>query len=564
MRVRCRGVAVGSSTESSRAPQKCVVVGNVLSLPAFDVTRLSATDTIGMNDAHRPWSSVDWYPTHYACLDDEAIEKHHAAIWEFMTQRRCQTAFLTAHFLHHHPEAAQDPRFVFLDSFIPYLWKRRGRHLGLTLRADEAAFRSAQPSVLTTGSHAVRYAIWKGYTDVAIVGIDLRRVDHMPENPHDDANVRGRPCTPTHNSNLCVDDGHQATNWNNVPNPIVDKEDLHVTSFRVLRDDLVAAQLPVRVVNSSPQSELAHQGVLPFDDFDAFMDVRALGAVVVPTIGSAKCQVLANLAYWNRPEASPMIWPRDYKPDLVVSINNPASAQALEAAVRKAYRDNDLYRFFDALRFECLDLTGDADVYQNDYSEPAAPQGYKAGPNNQFFQTLRRVRSLGRYILYMEPDCVPIRADWLGQLIDQLEHTHAWIIGSVYRGRGALDRRIMRHLNGNAVYAVGDSGFQDFLCDLERRLSDLVAYDPRVAYDMAPEVLFGGASCHGSASDEQRGLWRYYQTFAHRIQATDYVQNIAARLDIEQLDPDLADKVRASSPCTYLVHNSALARQLTA
>jgi hypothetical protein len=557
-------VAAGSSTEGSCAPRKCVVIGNGPSLRGFDLTRLSAIDTIGMNAAYRYWNRIGWYPTHYACLDDELIETHHAAIWEFMTQGLCETAFLTAQFLHHHPEAARDPKFVFLDEFIPYLWKHRGKHLGLTLRADEAAFRSARPDKLTTGSHAVRYAIWKGYTDVALVGVDLRYVELIPESSRGDGIALTMTSTPTHNPNYFFDDYQRAGDRFNIPNPDVHGGDLHVASFRTLRDDLVASRLPVRVVNSNPQSELARQGVLPFEDLDTFVGVRALGAVVVPTIASAKDQVVANLGYWSRPEASPMIWPREYKPDLVVSFNNPESAEALEAVVRSAYDANDLRRFFDALRFECLDLTGDADMYRTDYSEPPGPQGYKAGPNNQFFQTLRRVCDVGRYVLYMEPDCVPIRPDWLGQLIDQVEHAHAWIIGSVYRGRGALARRWMRHLNGNAVYAVGDSDFQDFVCDLERRLSELVAFDPRVAYDLALEVLFGGASCHGSASDEQRVLWHYYQALAHRFHATDYVQNIGTRLDVEHLDPDLADKVRASSPRTYLVHNSALARRLTA
>ncbi len=172
--------------------------------------------------------------------------------------------------------------------------------------------------------------------------------------------------------------------------------------------------------------------------------------------------------------------------------------------------------------------------------------------------------SAGRYAFYMEPDCVPIRPDWLGQLLDRLEHANAWIIGSVYRGRGTLYRPFMRHLNGNAIYAVGDAAFQDFLVDLEARFANLVSKDPRYAYDLALEILVTGASCDAEATEEERALWRYFQPIAHRFHPTDYIQNISAPIDVKQPDPALLANVRADSPGTYVIHNSVLARTLTA
>ena len=77
-----------------------------------------------MNAAYRYWSRIGWYPTHYACLDDEMIDTHHLEIARLIDEGLCKSAFLSGHFLIHHPEAANDGRFVFLDEFIPYWFER--------------------------------------------------------------------------------------------------------------------------------------------------------------------------------------------------------------------------------------------------------------------------------------------------------------------------------------------------------------------------------------------------------------------------------------------------------
>ena len=255
---------------------------------------------------------------------------------------------------------------------------------------------------------------------------------------------------------------------------------------------------------------------------------------------------------------------RSDKPYLIFSFNNGETADALEAAISETFKAHGLGRYFDALAFEHLDLVGEADLYETDYTKAVGPQGFKSGPNNQFFETMRRVGGVGRYVFYMEPDCVPIRPDWLGGVLDRLEQTDASPIGSVYRGKGTLDRRFMRHLNGNAIYAVGDPAFKEFLADFEFRFTDLLLEDPRYAYDTALEVLFNGASCDAQATEGERALWHYFQAIAHRFHATDYIQNISARIDVEEPDPALLADVRADSPETYLIHNSPLARTLTA
>lgn len=542
---------------------KCIVIGNGPSLRGFDLARLSGVDTIGMNAAYRHWVRIGWYPTHYACLDDELIDTHHVEIKRLIDQGRCRSAFLSGRFLAHHPETANDSRYAFIDEFIPYWFERRGKQFGLKDRTTERAFQSSQMSKLTTGSHAVRYAISLGYTDIALLGIDLRYIERIPESVAGEGISLSIATTPDHNPNYFFDDYQRAGDRFNVPNPDVHSGDLHLASFRALRDDAVAQGWSIRVVNANRASELSRQGVLPFQDLESFIGERRLGAVVVPSVAASRAQILANLRWWSRPEAAPMLWPRAHKPDLIFSLNNGATAEALASPIRDAFVTMGLDRYFGALRLEQLELSGESDLYQTDYTKPAGAQGYKAGPNNQFFETMRRVRGTGRYVFLMEPDCVPIRPDWLGQLMDRVERADAWIIGSVYRGRGTLDRRFMRHLNGNAIYSAGDPAFQEFLVDLERRFASLLAEDPRYAYDLALEVLFAKASCDAKATEEERALWRYFQSIAHRFQGTDFIQNIAARIDIEEPDPALLEAVRAQSPETYVIHNSVLARAVT-
>ena len=215
--------------------------------------------------------------------------------------------------------------------------------------------------------------------------------------------------------------------------------------------------------------------------------------------------------------------------------------------------------------FERLELSGEADLYQTDYTKPVGVQGYKAGPNNQFFETMRRVRDVGRYVFYMEPDCVPIRSDWLGQLMDRLE-------GEMPGSSAASTEDVERSAGVSCATSTATPSmpsailqFQEFLSDLESALSrgfsrsipgmpttwcwnsssPARAQMPRPARKSTPSGAFSSGS---------RTAFR----------ATDFIQNVSARLDVQEPDPALLDNVRAESPGTYVIHNSPLARELTA
>lgn len=79
------------------------------------------------------------------------------------------------------------------------------------------------------------------------------------------------------------------------------------------------------------------------------------------------------------------------------------------------------------------------------------------------------LRNAPSYVMYMEPDCHPIRSHWLAGLAEQVSGSSLspfWIKGSIFRGGrstpkcGAL--RLRFHLNGNALYNLGDEAFRIF------------------------------------------------------------------------------------------------------
>lgn len=99
---------------------------------------------------------------------------------------------------------------------------------------------------------------------------------------------------------------------------------------------------------------------------------------------------------------------------------------------------------------------------------PWSPWGSKSGPNFQFFQVLEAFAEAHphQWILAAEPDTYPIGRDPSGVVRDLLaRNPNAWMIGGFPHPSllDKLDPRIHHHLNGAAVYAVGDPTFREFL-----------------------------------------------------------------------------------------------------
>jgi len=534
------------------------VLGNGPSLRGVDLTRFRGVATVGMNAAYRAWDRIGWYPTHYACLDEELIASHHEAIKRLIDDGSVETAFLTARILDFYPELATHERCFFLDSFRKAgRWRERREKYGLTF-AEEPAFKTSAPTKLTTGGYAVRFAIFLGYRSIYLLGIDCNYVEILPDARSVGDIALEMANTPQQNPNYFFDDYQRAGDRYNVPNPDVHDGNLHLQALEAVRDDVVEQGLPVEIRNLSKRSKLASEGTFPYDELDRVLEGRRLGAVAVPMVAAEEEMLIANLERWTTPAGTPR-FPADagYAVPLVLVLNGKRDAEFEDRVTIAFDRSGLCPRSFSRLEFRYCELSAEEDKYQRDYSKKAGPGGHKSGPNAQFFRSMELLREYGPYVFMMETDCVVVRPNWLVELERILEGAEPfWMLGSMYRGVGDINERYRVHINGNAIYAVGDEEFQAFLGDVWRpALERLVTKFRTLAYDCVLPLHFFGEKPAPSGEE-----WDVYRTVAHRFRYTDFIQNHASKAELENGEGHRLDAIRDRSPRTYIVHGRHLLR----
>ncbi|PJF17655.1 hypothetical protein PSACC_02545 [Paramicrosporidium saccamoebae] len=133
------------------------------------------------------------------------------------------------------------------------------------------------------------------------------------------------------------------------------------------------------------------------------------------------------------------------------------------------------------------------------------------------------------YVLYIEPDCRPLKRYWLAAMDAMTRPPTAdfWIKGSLYRGtsRGVIENEVYaRHLNGNAIYRVGDPEFLKFHFDkVVPHPGYRSGYDTdRYQYfaDRRDEVL--GVRHKFVYSDFIQNMWHYEYSRAQLLAASPY------------------------------------------
>ena len=121
----------------------CVVMGNGPSLKGFDFKRLQGVASLGMNAAYRYWDEIDWYPSYYACLDDQMIESHHHQIYRLWQEGRIEQFFVHSSFFKHHPDCTCAPGFHTLDQVLPHWFENRGQAQGWADLSQHPAFKTS-------------------------------------------------------------------------------------------------------------------------------------------------------------------------------------------------------------------------------------------------------------------------------------------------------------------------------------------------------------------------------------------------------------------------------------
>ncbi len=289
---------------------------------------------------------------------------------------------------------------------------------------------------------------------------------------------------------------------------------------------------------------------------------QGLAALAIPCVLKEQDDIIANFKLWDKDALSPYKKPlkKNQKIPIVLIINS-AYEESFEEHIKKAFWDTrNLCKQFSSIEFFYCNLSGDDDVYEPDYTKKVGEKGYKSGPNNQFFMAMQHLSNYGDYAFYLETDCYPVKTNWLGalhQLVDDLPHF--WILGSIFRGISDVDEKFKNHLNGNAIYGVGDPQFQLFLTDvLHPFLIDTIRKEfPWLAYDCAIEYYF-----YKAVSYKDKLKWNQLQEIFHLFLATEYIQNHSGFLEARDGAGISLQDILRDKENTYIVHGRHLRNEV--
>ena len=270
------------------------------------------------------------------------------------------------------------------------------------------------------------------------------------------------------------------------------------------------------------------------------------------------------------------------RPGLLYLYNGRCGANESDSCgqVMRAVRGTAATSCFRSVLVRGAHLSGKEDRYDKQRRSAA----WTAGPNNLFHRAAAKARRLGYwYMLQLEPDVLPLRAGWLDHVVCLTHLADAWVMGSALlanctreetvtahlplishlptphsprpRARhpelpcltprrcaiqsgecvNELPEEFAEHINGNAVYAVGDDDFMRYVTGIRTgRLG-------RLPFDLALHA----ARQHFSQPNRRQ--------LAHRFQHSSFVLNMGTQL------PNVR-ALRASHPSSVLVHSSAFSK----
>jgi hypothetical protein len=186
--------------------------------------------------------------------------------------------------------------------------------------------------------------------------------------------------------------------------------------------------------------------------------------------------------------------------------------------------------------------------------EPAIAMAHPDGTCAQFYALFGVLKGSFDSFFLMEPDATPIKNGWLTQLVrlsSPSERRLFWMRGSISRCNGEygnIRQRADLHINGNALYAVGEPGFDDLLERVRRFYPAFIARE--VGYPGCSTGQTGESGFDHSMYQflRQPSNFDYARTVMSKFQITDFIQNMCE-------DPfDEAD-IRRNHPSTYIVHS---------
>lgn len=187
--------------------KKVVLIGNGPSTKDIDLKKINFA-TIGMNIAFRHWYKINWFPDIYCCLDVDLIKCHFSAISELIKNEKCQKFFLRKHF----QNICKNNNIKIPEENIYYLEDMK--HI---------LFESNKH--ITTGAYALRFALFLGYIDIRLIGIDSNYINYVENCDKKDNSIKSTALIIKYDKpsvNYFFDDYQKKGDVYNIPN--VDKD----------------------------------------------------------------------------------------------------------------------------------------------------------------------------------------------------------------------------------------------------------------------------------------------------------------------------------------------------
>lgn len=151
--------------------------------------------------------------------------------------------------------------------------------------------------------------------------------------------------------------------------------------------------------------------MFPYVSLHRFIDNASLSAIFISFTKGDLHPLEQNLSRWGQNEFAPFSeTPAESTIELHFAMNGSVDIEA-KACLKDAFYKARLDRFFKGPSFHYSNLSGLDDQYMRVADGDVGLAGYKAGPNNQFFDIIQKFSKGMSHILLMEPDTVLIRAN---------------------------------------------------------------------------------------------------------------------------------------------------------
>ena len=138
----------------------------------------------------------------------------------------------------------------------------------------------------------------------------------------------------------------------------------------------------------------------------------------------------------------------------------------IQSKILKHLANRGLLHQFKFVNFVSFNIKKDEDGYSR--GKPSA----KSGPNVVFFKTMEYFARLNySTVLLLEPDVKFVKDNWYDSLYGLSLIESFWVMGSIYKGDHDVDSEVWsHHINGVALYNIGNKAFRDYLVVLKSYL----------------------------------------------------------------------------------------------